>query len=263
MKCPECGSIQLRWNYEKGESYCHECGLIVEDHLPERFSILPEGKVAHAPGSIKAGSHLPDGKFVKAAWVFKTREKNVMQAKKKIEFVTSKLHFPSQIGKDAGTLYHDAVYKDLNIGRDNSSLIYACIYAACRQHQRPTTCKELLEYASKTTTKELLSSFRLLKDQLEINLPLFDPVDYVYKYTAELDLSPKTTTKIIQLVERIKKTNLFEGRHPESVVAAAIYLGCKLNKEPKSQRAISAVVGVIEITIRKRFREIEERLSLS
>lgn len=263
MKCPDCGSIQLRLNPDKGETYCDNCGYVIEDYLPERHEILPEGRIAHAPGDIKAGSYIPNGRIVKAAWFFNRKEKNVISAKKKIGFIGSKLHLQDYVCSDAASLYKEAVYKDLNVGRDNSSLMHACLYIACKLHQRPITPKEILEYALNTNQKDMLNAARLVKEELNIPLKPCDPADYVYKYAGELQVSPQTTTKIVELVGRIKKTNLFEGRHPESVIAAAIYLGCKLNKEPRSQREISAVVGVIEITIRKRFREIELKLKLN
>ena len=32
-KCPECGSINLFHNREKGEGICKDCGLVVEDKM--------------------------------------------------------------------------------------------------------------------------------------------------------------------------------------------------------------------------------------
>src|SRR3989338_5322522 len=32
-KCPECGSINLFYNREKGEIICKDCGLVVEDKM--------------------------------------------------------------------------------------------------------------------------------------------------------------------------------------------------------------------------------------
>jgi len=32
-KCPECGSINLFLNKEKGEVICKDCGLVVEDKM--------------------------------------------------------------------------------------------------------------------------------------------------------------------------------------------------------------------------------------
>ncbi len=32
-KCPECESINLFWNKEKGEVICRDCGLVVEEKM--------------------------------------------------------------------------------------------------------------------------------------------------------------------------------------------------------------------------------------
>jgi len=263
MKCPDCGSTDITLDYEKGENFCNGCGLIIEDLLPEKHEILPEGRTAHSPGTIKAGGFMPDGAIVKASWMLSSKEKNVIKARKSIRFIAGKLNLPRYIVNDAFRLYKDAIYRDLSVGRDNASLKYACLYAACKMCEMPKTPKEVLEYATKTEEKDLLKSYKLIKEKLGLSIKQVDPVDYAHRYAAQLDISPKTITKIIELVEKIKKTNLFTGRHPESVIAAAIYLGCKLNKEHKTQREISAVVGVIEITIRKHYKEIEDKLGLN
>ncbi|MBW2972777.1 transcription initiation factor IIB family protein [Candidatus Woesearchaeota archaeon] len=263
MKCPDCGSEDITLDYEKGENFCNECGLIIEDLLPEKHEVLPEGRISHSPGSIKAGGFMPDGAIVKASWMLSSKEKNVMKARKSINFIASKMNLPKYIVSDAFRLYKEAIYRDLSVGRDNASLKYACLYAACKMCEMPKTPKELIEYATQTKKKDLLKAYKLMKDKLGLKIRPSDPVDYAHRYAAQLDVSPKTITKIMELVEKIKKTNLFTGRHPESVIAAAIYLGCKLNNEPKTQREISAVVGVIEITIRKHYKEIEEKLGLT
>jgi len=32
-KCPECGSINLFWNKDRGEVICRDCGLVIEDKM--------------------------------------------------------------------------------------------------------------------------------------------------------------------------------------------------------------------------------------
>ena len=32
-KCPECGSVNLLWNKEKGEIICRDCGLVLEEKM--------------------------------------------------------------------------------------------------------------------------------------------------------------------------------------------------------------------------------------
>ncbi|MBR9675432.1 hypothetical protein GOV05_00295 [Candidatus Woesearchaeota archaeon] len=45
------------------------------------------------------------------------------------------------------------------------------------------------------------------------------------------------------------------------MVASALYLASKLNKDDRTQRDIANTTGVIEVTIRKRSKEIAKAIS--
>lgn len=261
MKCPECSNPEVRLDFEKGENYCGDCGYVVEDLLPEVHKTLPEGRLAQSPSSITAGGLMQHGAIFKGPWALSSKQKNIYRAQKRIGFIHSNLSLPKHVYKEACRLYRQAIYKNLSVGRDNSSLVHACLYAACNLGGVPKTPKEIVENSS-MKQKGMLRAYKLLKEELGLKINPADPSDYLFRYATGLDLSPKAVTKIAELIERIKKTNLFTGRHPESVIAAAIYIGCQLSDEPRSQREISGVVGVIEITIRKRYKEIAEALDI-
>ncbi len=256
MRCTDCGS-DIRLNFERGEKYCKVCGLVIEDQLPEQHHTKPENRVFHRPSTIKAGGFMPNGNVFKATWMLTSKEKNILSARKKIGAITARLDLPEYVYKEACSLYKQAIYRDLSVGRDNNSLVYACIYAACQITSLPKTKKEIIRYAT-TVPRGMMKSYKLLREKFNLKINLCDPVELLHQYTTKLNISPKTEIKICKLVERIKKTNLFAGRQPESIIAAAIYLECKRNNEFRSQREISGAVGVIEITIRHRYREIEK-----
>ena len=262
MKCPDCGSLEIKRDSYRGENYCVNCGLIVADSLPEKHSCVPEGRFAQSLSSLRAGGFMPDGKVFKAAWMLSAKEKNIMRAGKRIKEIANALSLPKYAAEEACSLYKKAIYKNLTVGRDNRSLGYASVYAACHICGLPKTIKDILKNST-AKQKNVMKAYKLLKEEFKLNVKPCDPQDYVHTFTSKLNLSNQTTNKIIKIVEKLKKTNIFAGRKPESILAAAIYLGCKQNKEPKTQREISAVVGVIEITIRKRYKEIEKRLNFN
>ena len=43
-KCPECGSINLFFNREKGEIICRDCGLVIEDKMVDFGQEWREGE---------------------------------------------------------------------------------------------------------------------------------------------------------------------------------------------------------------------------
>ena len=55
---------------------------------------------------------------------------------------------------------------------------------------------------------------------------------------------------------------LTSGRGPTGVAAAAIYVASVLCNERKTQKEIAEVVGVTEVTIRNRYKELTEHLDI-
>jgi len=251
LKCPECGSRNLK--HSQHESMCRDCGLILEDEIPQ-FNAYREGTSATSP-------QLTDGNIVKAQWLLSSKEKNLIKARKKIRMAAERLSLPRYIKDQAYRLYEKAVHKDLCIGRDNESILYACIYASCSQNSIPKTAMEITEYTD-VKSKKLLKSYSLLKKELSLRPIVCDPVDLLPRFISQLKLSNKTLMKSIQILNKTKSTRVYSGKNPKSIIAAVIYIAAKLNKEKIGQRAIANEIGVMEVTIRKRYKEIERELYL-
>ena len=55
---------------------------------------------------------------------------------------------------------------------------------------------------------------------------------------------------------------LTSGRGPVGLAAASLYVASLLTGEKRTQREIADVVGVTEVTIRNRYKEIIDKLGL-
>ena len=55
---------------------------------------------------------------------------------------------------------------------------------------------------------------------------------------------------------------LASGRGPTGVAAAAVYIAGLLKGERRTQKEVADVVGVTEVTIRNRYRELKNKLNL-
>lgn len=261
LKCPECGSEKLLYHSQRGECHCQECGIVVDDSLIEHEPYINEAVKSHAelPGMSTAGTYHPGGKIVKASWLLTTRQKNFRKAKYKIDIIGSSLKLPEIVIKEAIRIFKCAIDHGLNIGRDNNSLIYASIYAACSIHSIPKTGLELTAYSSMTRAK-MLKACSLMKKYLGIKLLPTDPTDLLNRFASRLQLSQATITLATKIIFKLRNTSVVQGRHPETIAATALYIASKLNKEQITQRQITNATGVIEVTIRKRAREMKEEL---
>jgi transcription initiation factor TFIIB len=234
---------------------------VIEDNSFETNPFISDTRKNHAnvPYLATAGSLGVEGKIFKKSWMYTTREKNLLHAKKKIDLVASRLKLPKIVITEANMLYKSSIEKNLNIGRDSLSILYACIYASCNIYGVPKTPLEIIAYSNITKNK-MLKANKLIEQELKLDLASIDPIDLVPRFSSKLGLKSETTSLTIEIIQKIKDTKITAGRYPSTIVASAIYIASKLAKDFRTQREIANKIGVIEITIRKRSREIEKHL---
>ena len=77
-----------------------------------------------------------------------------------------------------------------------------------------------------------------------------------------LKLSDKTQMHAIKILRTAKEKDVISGKGPTGCAAAAIYIASVLEGERKTQREVADVVGVTEVTIRNRYKEMAEALNI-
>ena len=258
-RCPECGGFEI--DTCSDGMHCRNCGLVLDDTPIEKNQFLPETVKRHAslPGHSIAGSLPINGKFIKHYWLMSTREKNLFKAKKQLGHIASKLRLPSSAEKDAYLIFRSAVDKDLNVGRDNASLLYGSVYASCIMHGIPKTPIEIVSFTG-VSKKRMLNAYKVIKAELKLHMEQIDPLDFVQRFGSRLGLKQTTITLASEIVGKLKENPLIVGKQPKTIVASAIYIATRMNRDYRSQREVANATGVIEVTIRKRSQEIVKHL---
>ncbi len=293
--CPECKGKRLVRDYEKGELLCASCGLIITENIqdlgPEwrAFDAEQKGKRARGGAPIKYmrpnkglvteidqyNRDIRGGKISpkKQAQLYRMRkwhkrvsiatsmERNLVIALAELDRVASSLGLPENIKESAALLYRRAVKEELIRGRLIESVVAAVIYAICRIQGIPRTLDEISR-ASGIEKKEIGRAYRFLKTELEVDVPLTDPAQYVPKFATALKLSGEVQEDAIKLIKKALKKGLISGRGPTGVAAAALYIASAMHGEKKTQKEVADVAGVTEVTIRNRYRELKKELGL-
>ncbi|MFX1464573.1 MAG: hypothetical protein ACFFBF_16235, partial [Promethearchaeota archaeon] len=100
------------------------------------------------------------------------------------------------------------------------------------------------------------SHFKVLVKLLNLKIPMIDFISLIPKYIAILNLDREIENLVINLLEPIKDSMYINGKDPRGLVAGALYLVCNLKKIQLTQQQISKVVGISELTIRSRYKEL-------
>ena len=251
--CPECGGSEI--DIEPEGYYCINCGLVLDDSPFEQGPILSKGTPVSLPELSVAGTAPLNGKIVKHSWLMSTRQKNLQKAKYNLESVGMKLQLPSIVVQESYLIFKNAVDRNLNLGRDNMTMLYGSIYAACIMHGIPKTPFELTAFTD-IDRNDMLNAYRILKLRFGLKLKPVDPTDYMQRFGSRLYLKQTTITLAIEILEKIKGSSVLVGKHPEAIAAAVIYIASRMNQDNITQRKVANTTGVLEVTIRMRSKEI-------
>ena len=111
--------------------------------------------------------------------------------------------------------------------------------------------------------RDVGKTYRFIARSLGVKLLPSGPADYVPKFANKLNFNSLTQTKAIDILKKAQNIELTSGRGPVGLAAAALYVASLMTGEKRTQREIADVVGVTEVTIRNRYKEIIDKLGLT
>ena len=294
-KCPECGSSNLIHDYDTGETDCGDCGLVVYEQMmdkgPEWRAFTQEEKASrsrvgvptsysvHDKGLSTAISQVDRDAFGRKLplstrlqmwrlrkWQIRSRvhssiDRNLAQAMAELDRLSDKVFIPQPVKEKAAVTYRKALDKGLVRGRSIAAIAAAALYAACRGSGTPRTLREIAE-ASLVDKKDVARCYRLLLRELDVHMPIADPLTYVSKIAERTGISGKTQGLAIQILRIARKKRAAAGKDPMGLAAAALYIACLQNNEKKTQKDIAEAAGVTEVTVRNRYKTLKKQLNL-
>lgn len=284
-KCPACGVKKILTDQNTGELFCGKCGLVISDKITDTSaewrSFQKDGGAdptrTGAPTSLtmhdrglstvigavnKDASGKPLSTSMKSTierlrtWDSRSQaqtssDRNLRQALNEMNKLKDKLALTDTVIEKAAYIYRKALEKKLVRGRSIQGLVAACLYAACRNTETPRTLQDIAK-GMDIKKKDIARCYRLVFRELELKMPVVDPVKGVSRIASIAGLTEKTKRKAIQILNQAKDIGLVAGKDPMGIAAASLYLACISTKEIKSQKEISIASGITEVTIRNR-----------
>lgn len=294
-RCPECGSINLIQDYDTGEIICGNCGLVLHEQMmnkgPEWRAFTQEKREArsrvgvptsysvHDKGLSTTISQVNRDAFGRKLplktrlqmwrlrkWQIRSRvhssvDRNLAQAMAELDRLSDKLYIPPSVKEKAAVVYRKALDKGLVRGRSIAAIAAAALYAACRSTSTSRALREVSE-ASLVNRKDVARCYRLLLRELDIQMPIADPLIYISKIAEKTSMSGKTQGDAIKLLREAKKKRAVAGKDPMGLAAAALYIACLENDEKRTQKDIAEAAGVTEVTVRNRYKTLKRQLGL-
>jgi len=291
-KCPSCGGKKIVSDQDTGELFCGKCGFVITDKIADtgaewRSFANDESNRARTGAGTSLTMHdmglstmigaankdatgKPLSSSVKSSiqrlrtWDSRSQahssaDRNLRQALNEMSKLKDKLALTNAVIEKAAFIYRKAMEKKLVRGRSIQGLVAACLYASCRTTETPRTLDDIANGIN-IKRKDVARCYRLIYRELELKMPVVDPIKGVSRIASNAGLGEKTKREAISILNEAKRTYITAGKDPMGIAAAALYLACISTGEVKSQKLISNASGVTEVTIRNRCAGLRKML---
>ena len=185
-------------------------------------------------------------------------DRNLRQALSELTRLRDKVAISVNVLEKAAYLYRKALEKKLIRGRSISAMIAASLYAACRDTETPRTLKDIAD-AANVKRKDIARCYRLLHYELELKMPVVNPIRCIARISSKLELSEKTKRYAVRILQEVQDNKESSGKDPMGLAATALYISCIKHGESITQRDLADAASVTEVTIRNRFKGLKNQ----
>eukprot|EP00736_Rhodelphis_marinus_P000069 Rmarinus@m.3771 len=248
--CNSCGSTDIEIDGTRGDAVCTRCGNVLEES-----AIVNE--VSFQENS--AGQSSVIGQFVSAFGPHGSSERSG-RGRRIIQDIAGALRLPEGHVEQAHRLFMLAIQHNFIQGRKTENVASACLYTVCRRAKSPHM---LIDFSDvlQTNVYELGQTFLRFMHKFHISLPVVDPALFIHRFASKLEFEDKTHTvaqTALQIVKRMERDWLVQGRLPGGVCAAGLLLAARMFGFKRSIRELVGIVRVGESTVRRRLQEFAE-----
>ena len=138
-------------------------------------------------------------------------DRNLRQALNEMDKLKDKLALTDAVIEKAAYIYRKAMERKLVRGRSIQGLVAACLYASCRNTETPRTLDDIAKGIN-IRRKDVARCYRLIFRELELKMPVVDPVKGVSRIASIAELSEKSKRKAIVILNQAKDTGLVAGK---------------------------------------------------
>jgi len=296
--CKDCGDKgQVVEDAKEGQMVCLRCGVVTGDRVisegsewrtfgdgdssrkddPQRTG-GPESELLAELGlsTIIGTSKNDDNNFISKTQsrdALENRHRVLLDSFMKISQMAGRLNLPRSVITKAQEFYKTFVdCKELKV-RKGEALQAVCLYISWRLSGVPRTIKELCTATGirKRDVSRLYSKIKKLKLHKSGKKPkvskspsLPQSAVFMDRFCSQLQLPRGPTNYATEIAKRVAARGLLEGKQPQTIAGAAIFIVCQLAPAyKKTFQEIADVSGMAPGTLRQAYHTLHQhRLEL-
>ncbi|MCD6488972.1 MAG: transcription initiation factor IIB family protein [Desulfurococcales archaeon] len=288
--CPECGSKDIIFDYERGEYICMRCGTVIKERVIDvgrEWRIFrtdgdsnrksrtgkPLTNALHDKGLTTTFSPRARGsrrlkKTMRAIYKLQNeiriskKDKPIVTGLRYLHKYAKELGLPSYVREDAARILRKALQKNNVKKKTIRAFAAASILLACKMHKKAITLKQIARTLGFSERSLWHAEKRILQSVGRIAVRIPDPKDFIPPIINKLGLSSRVQYLAAYLTYLAKKQELSSGRGPIGLAAATVYVASILLDEKRTQQEVAKSCNITDVTIRNRYGDLVENLDI-
>ena len=202
-------------------------------------------------------------KWQKRVRISSSRDRRLSNVLGKISEVSQNCSLPKNVVETASKIYRSLDKKHIQVkGKSVLSISAAVIYLACKQCAIVRSLEEIIQATTpmkeaKAKVKLASRYYRTLVMELgTVTAPVLTMDKYISKIANMTNTDTRVERLALEIAVKTKNRSITDGKAPNGIAAAYLYVSSILLGQSILQRDVSSVSGVTEVTIRNRCKEI-------
>jgi len=203
------------------------------------------------------------GKWQQRVRVSSSRDRRLSNVLGRVSEICNSCSLPKNVIETASIIYRSLDGKNIKVkGKSVVSISAAVVYMACKRCDVVRSLEEILREVCqpkdvKSKTKLASKYYRMLVMELgTVTTPTVTMDKYISKIANMTNTDTRVERLSLEIADKTKDRNLADGKAPNGIAAAYLYIASILLGQSVLQRDVSTVSGVTEVTIRNRCKEI-------
>ena len=191
------------------------------------------------------------------------RERRLTNVLGKITETCESCNLSKNVVETASKIYRSLDGKNIEVkGKSVISITVAVVYMACKQCDVVRSLEEICKnvcMAKDVKAKSKLAAKYYRNIVLEMGQAITPTVTmdkYISKIANLTKAEPRVERLALEIAEKTNVQGITDGKTPNGIASAYLYIGSILLGQTVLQRDMSSVSGITEVTIRNRVKEI-------
>ena len=260
-----CSKHELVVDNITGDTICKKCGFVIDEHLVisqnygnwrskiDTFSTNHQKDRNFSQDLIRA---LKRGHNI--SW--NERRENI--GINEINRIAALHNIGKSIKERAIKLFQKMIKQDVFKNHYIKLIATVCFYQIIKEEKSPLGLTEIIENSgfSNRLANKYYYILRKLLNIRTLSEKSNDPNIYIPKICSTLRVNQDINELARNIIDKFKKSANLSGFKLKGIAAAGVYIACRLNHIPKSQKEVSNAANITDCTLRSRVKEMDNFL---